>query len=141
MAVLRGGRHEWPASGCPSSPAGPGRRRHGSTRGASGRVTPPCPSALERVSEVYVQQLLRYNFLAPSACHLQTPSSFPPDSFPPDSFPATSKLRRQLIRRNFGHHAWELAASCSALLYFQYSLQAWTCSCTWSRRKRPLSKV
>ena len=43
---------------------------------------------LERVSEVYLQQLLR-----------------------------------QLIRRNLGHHAWEIAASCSALPYFQHSLE------------------
>ena len=43
---------------------------------------------LERVSEVYLQQLLR-----------------------------------QLIRRNLGHHAWEIAASCSSLPYFQHSLE------------------
>ena len=43
---------------------------------------------LQRVSEVYLQQLLR-----------------------------------QLIRRNLGQHAWEIASSCSSLAYFQHSLE------------------
>jgi len=43
---------------------------------------------LGRVSEVYLQQLLR-----------------------------------QLIRRNLGQHAWEIAHSCSSLPYFQHSLE------------------
>jgi hypothetical protein len=32
------------------------------------------------------------------------------------------QLLRQLIRRNLGHHAWEIAGSCSNLPYFQHSL-------------------
>ena len=43
---------------------------------------------LERVSEVYLHQLLR-----------------------------------QLIRRNLGQHAWDIASSCSQLPYFQHSLE------------------
>ena len=43
---------------------------------------------LERVSQVYLQQLLR-----------------------------------QLIRRNLGHHAWDIASSCTTLPYFQHSLE------------------
>ena len=43
---------------------------------------------LERVSEVYLHQLLR-----------------------------------QLIRRNLGQHAWDIASSCSKLPYFQHSLE------------------
>jgi len=45
-------------------------------------------STVERVAEVYLQQLLR-----------------------------------QLIRRNLGQHAWEIANSCSNLPYFQHSLE------------------
>jgi len=45
-------------------------------------------STVERVAEVYLQQLLR-----------------------------------QLIRRNLGQHAWEIASSCSKLPYFQHSLE------------------
>lgn len=43
---------------------------------------------MERVSEVYLHQLLR-----------------------------------QLIRRNLGQHAWDIATSCSKLPYFQHSLE------------------
>jgi len=55
--------------------------------------SPNSPSSLpfctlQRVSEVYLQQLLR-----------------------------------QLIRRNLGQHAWEIANSCSKLDYFQHSLE------------------
>ena len=45
-------------------------------------------TTLERVSQVFLQQLLR-----------------------------------QLIRRNLGHHAWEIARSCITLPYFQHSLE------------------
>jgi len=56
-------------------------------------TSPSSPSSLpfctlQRVSEVYLQQLLR-----------------------------------QLIRRNLGQHAWEIASSCSKLPYFQHSLE------------------
>ena len=33
------------------------------------------------------------------------------------------QLLRQLIRRNLGHHAWEIARSCITLPYFQHSLE------------------
>jgi len=56
------------------------------TSSSSPTSLPLC--TLERVSEVYLHQLLR-----------------------------------QLIRRNLGQHAWDIASSCSKLPYFQHSLE------------------
>jgi len=51
------------------------------------------------------------------------PSSLPFSTLERVSQVYLQQLLRQLIRRNLGHHAWEIARSCIQLPYFQHSLE------------------
>lgn len=44
-------------------------------------------------------------------------------NFRPQSQVYLHQILRQLLRRNLGYHAWEIARSCAALAYFPHALE------------------
>lgn len=55
--------------------------------------------------------------------NIRVPRSERPRTNAPQSQVYLHQILRQLLRRNLGYHAWEIARSCAALPYFPHSLE------------------